>query len=134
MNFSSADLEILARTIFGEARGQDFKGQLAVAWVVRNRTMRPARFAPTVAGVCLAPLQFSCWNRTDPTFVRMVTVTLPDPAYVVALAAAATVLTDHALDPTGGADHYHATSIPPPAWARTMRLTVQLGDHLFYKE
>jgi N-acetylmuramoyl-L-alanine amidase len=134
MIFTTSDLEILARTGFGEARGQDFKGQLAVAWVVRNRAARPQRFSQTIAGVCLAPVQFSCWNRSDPTFVRMVTVTLPDPAYATALAAAATVLTDHALDPTGGADHYCATSIPTPPWARLMHRTVQIGDHVFYKE
>jgi spore germination cell wall hydrolase CwlJ-like protein len=133
VTFTSADLHILARTIFGEARGQDFEGQIAVAWVVRNRVARPRRFAPTVAGVCLSPMQFSCWNRADPTFERMVMVEIPDPAYVTALAAAGMVLTDRAPDPTGGADHYHATYVQP-YWARTMTRTVQLGAHVFYKE
>jgi spore germination cell wall hydrolase CwlJ-like protein len=63
----------------------------------------------------------------------MVTVEIPDPAYVTALAAAGMVLTDRAPDPTGGADHYARFDISP-YWARTMTRTVQLGAHVFYKE
>lgn len=133
MNFSAGDLNILARTVFGEARGQSFNGQVAVAWVVRNRTARPARFAPTITGVCLAPVQFSCWNRGDASFVRLVSVEPPDPAFVVALAAAGMVLTDTLPDPTGGADHYHATYVKP-SWAAKMYRTIQIGAHIFYKE
>lgn len=134
MTFSLGDLEVLARTVFGEARGQEFKGQLAVAWVVRNRAARPQRFAPTIAGVCLQPAQFSCWNRSDPNFSRLVSVSLPDPAYVTALAAAGMVLTDQATDPTGGADHYVADYIKAPSWTRLMKQTIKIGVHVFYRE
>lgn len=134
MTFSLGDLEVLARTVFGEARGQEFKGQLAVAWVVRNRAARPQRFAQTIAGVCLQPAQFSCWNRSDPNFVRLVSVALPDAAYVTALAAAGMVLTDQAPDPTGGADHYYASHIKPPAWSKAMKQTARIGAHIFWKE
>lgn len=140
MNFTTSDLLILARTIFGEARGQAFEGQVAVAWVVRNRMARGKRFAPTISGVCLAHKQFSCWNRDDPTFVRMVTVELPDPAYVSAIAAAGMVLTERLPDPTFGADHYFtaikppSASVWPPRWALSMKRTAQIGDHVFYKE
>lgn len=134
MIFNAADFDILARTIFGEARGQSFEGQVAVGWVIRNRTARPRRFQPTVASVCLAPKQFSCWNRDDPTFVRMVTVQTPDPAYVSALAAAGMVLTDRVSDPTGGADHYFAEYIQTPSWAKAMKQTAKIGAHVFFKE
>lgn len=133
MIFDAGDLDVLARTVFGEARGQVFQGQVAVAWVVRNRASRPGRFAAGVAGVCLQPVQFSCWNRNDPSFIRLVTVNLPDPSFVTALAAAGMVLTDHVPDPTGGADHYHATYVSPP-WAKSMKRTVQIGAHIFYRE
>ena len=131
--FDAGDFDVLARTVFGEARGQGFDGQIAVAWVIRNRAARPGRFAAGIAAVCLQPVQFSCWNRNDPSFIRLITVALPDPAFVSALAAAATVLTDHAPDPTGGADHYHATYVSP-SWAKAMTRTVQIGAHIFYKE
>lgn len=131
--FSAADLDILSRTIFGEARGQEFRGQVAVGWVVRNRAIRPNRFSPTVAAVCLKPLQFSCWNRADPTFERMVTVQLPDPAFVSAMTAAGLVLLDHTPDPTDGADHYHSVAVQP-RWAQGMKKTARIGDHIFYKE
>lgn len=140
MTFTASDLAILARTVFGEARGQEFTGQVAVAWTVRNRAARPDRFGKTIAAVCLAPKQFSCWNRDDPTFVRMVTVESPDPAYVAALAAAGLVLTERMPDPTLGADHYFTVAAPregmpwPPAWSRAMKRTVTIGDHVFYKE
>lgn len=139
-SFSTSDLDILARTIFGEARGQAFEGQLAVAWTVKNRTLRPSRFAPTASQVCLAHKQFSCWNREDPTFIRMVTVSTPDPAYVTALAAAGLVLTEQAKDPTGGADHYCTVKSPrpgmiwPPFWSKSMKRTAVIGDHQFFKE
>ena len=133
VSFTAGDLDVLARTVFGEARGQEFKGQLAVAWVVRNRVARGKRFSPTIAGVCLAALQFSCWNRNDPSFMRLMTVSVPDPAFVTALAAAGMVLTDQAPDPTMGADHYHATYVTP-TWAKEMRKTVQIGAHIFYRE
>jgi spore germination cell wall hydrolase CwlJ-like protein len=63
----------------------------------------------------------------------MVTVEIPDPAFVMAMAAAGMVLTDRAPDPTGGADHYHATYVNP-YWAPRMTRTVQIGAHIFYKE
>lgn len=132
--FQPGDLEILARTIVGEARGEPFEGQVAVAWVVRNRSAFPVRFGAGISGVCLKPLQFSCWNRTDPSFHRVVTAALPDPVYAKALAAAALVLTGEVMDPTHGADHYIATSIKPPSWAKSMKVTATIGRHIFFAE
>jgi len=37
-------------------------------------------------------------------------------------------------DPTGGATHYCATSMPkPPVWAKGARQKLKLGNHIFYK-
>lgn len=140
MTFSPADLDVLARTIYGEARNQPFEGQLAVAWVIRNRTARALRFGATIAEVCLKPLQFSCWNRNDPNFAKVVTVHEPDLALTKAGAAARMVLTELSGDPTFGADHYFTTNPPPgetkwpPEWAAGMKRTAIIGDHVFYRE
>lgn len=140
MNFSKGDLDVLSRTIYGEARNQPLDGQIAVGWVCRNRTARPDRFGASVADVCLRPMQFSCWNRNDPNFIRIVTVNEPDLAYAKAGAAARMVLADLASDPTQGADHYvtvqapQGTTVWPPSWAAFMRKTVVIGDHVFYRE
>lgn len=65
------DTDILARTIYGEARGESISGQEAIASVILNRVAFAKRrgrywWGNTIAGVCLAPWQFSCWNENDP--------------------------------------------------------------------
>lgn len=47
---SSSDLNLLARAIYGEARGEPYAGQVAVGAVILNR-VRDSRFPKTVAGV-----------------------------------------------------------------------------------
>ena len=64
------DTDILARTIYGEARGESISGQEAIASVILNRVAFAKRrgrywWGNTIAGVCLAPWQFSCWNEND---------------------------------------------------------------------
>lgn len=68
------DLDTVALTVWGEARGESMVGQSAVAWVIRNRQANPgwwSRPHHTLADVCLASYQFSCWNRNDPNYARL---------------------------------------------------------------
>lgn len=53
------DLTLMAATVYLEAEGEPDEGKLAVAWVIRNRADRKKL---SVRDICLAPLQFSCWN------------------------------------------------------------------------
>src|SRR3546814_13540556 len=67
----SAAIDVLARTVWGEARGESVRGMEAVASVVVNRVRRAiARggywWGNDVVGVCLRPCQFSCWADGDP--------------------------------------------------------------------
>lgn len=55
------DLDALALTIFGEARGEPLEGKAAVASVVMNRLTMPTRYGATVKEICLQARQFSVW-------------------------------------------------------------------------
>jgi spore germination cell wall hydrolase CwlJ-like protein len=141
---SSTDLDTLARTIWGEARGEGREGMEAVAWVVKNRAAIAQRHETvrgrphplfgdgTVAGACTPPLQFSCWNANDPNRALLLAVTRTDPAFGFACAIAAAVLDGGSADPTGGATHYHEASVHP-AWAEGQTPTARIGHHVFYR-
>lgn len=136
------DVVTLARTLWGEARGESMDGQIAVAWVIRNRATR-ARFAGRLVGrqgatahVCLAPWQFSCWNEGDPNRAKL--LVLREDQCRGEIGVASDVLDGLVADPTNGADHYHTIDPPPwaeawpPDWSTTMRETARFGGHVFY--
>ena len=128
------DLDMLARTIFGEARGETFSGKLAVGWVVRNRVEsgREQRFGSGIIGVCRKPWQFSAWNPGDPNERKCQEVTVADVSFVDCLAAARAALEGNLPDPTRGADHYHVAGIEP-YWAENRDPVAVIGRHVFYK-
>lgn len=88
------------------------------------------------AGVCQAQYQFSCWNKNDPNY-PFLSGAKPIPAgqFAKAQRAADQVIAGAVPDPTGGATHYYATTMPKaPAWAAKARQTVRVGQHLFFKD
>lgn len=61
------DLNVLAQTIWGEARQEGTKGMIAVGNVIKNRAEANKKmFGQGIRGVALKPKQFSCWNEGDP--------------------------------------------------------------------
>ncbi len=125
----------LARTLYGEARGEPREGQEAVANVILNRVRSP-RYPNTVSRVCLQRWQFSCWNEGD-----------PNRRVIEALQPGANAVFDALLDlaraaifgrlPVRVADalHYHADGIMP-AWVRNSpaaTLVARIGRHLFWR-
>jgi hypothetical protein len=52
----------LARTIYGEARGQNYASKMAVAWIIRNRLAK-GTWGSTYRSVVTARLQFTCWSK-----------------------------------------------------------------------
>ncbi|CAI8751554.1 N-acetylmuramoyl-L-alanine amidase [Pseudomonas chlororaphis] len=133
------DRDILARTLWGEARGEGLAGQIAVAWTIRNRVndgRTKSWWGEGYAGVCQAQYQFSCWNKNDPNY-PFLSGAKPIPAgqFAQAQRAADQVIAGAVPDPTGGATHYYATTMPrAPAWAAKARQTVRVGQHLFFKD
>ena len=132
------DLEIMARTIYGEARGEKWAGKVAVAWVIRNRAEadlgrdnRPDWWGEGIAGVCLRPWQFSCWNAKDKMRPKIEAADSLKLADCIRVAFA--VLTDEEPDPTKGATHYYASYIPEPKWAQGRTPTTVIGLHKFYR-
>ena len=122
---------VAARTINGEARGEGSDGMRAVAQVLLNR-VNDGRWGPTLAAVCLAPFQFSCWNVGDPNRKLLVALRDDDATLQLAMAALADALEPGAADPTHGATHYYADGLEMPGWTAGLTPTAHIGHHLFF--
>lgn len=141
---SAADIDIMARTLYGEARGEGHLGMVAVAHVICERVRRRRWYGRDVAGhddhsisaVCWKPWQFSCWNPGDPNLPLLSAVDLGDRHFRRAMSVACAVVNGEAGygDVTQGSDHYHAMGIPTPKWAQGRRHTVAIGRHLFFND
>lgn len=133
---SLSDQEVIARTLWGEARSQGIMGMVAVACVIMNRASMPGWWGTNLRGVCLAPMQFSCWNDDDPQAAKMHAPNLSDMAYYEARVIAEILFNNALNDITNGADHYRA-EYAHPAWADGKIPTYICGTmgsrHLFYK-
>lgn len=127
------DIDILARTLWGEARSEGRAGMQAVANVVMNRyRQRKSRFGMTVREVCLKPAQFSAWNRNDPNRPLMQAVGLSDARFRLAYEIAQLAVTGKLPDITHGSDHYYAITIRAPSWAAGQTPVTVIGAHKFY--
>ena len=130
------DTEIMAKTIYGEARGEGISGMEAVANVIINRHKMALLnnrtwWGKTIIEICLKPQQFSCWNPTDPNFKLLQQDLSDDKIYAICKRIALRALHGNLPDNTHGATHYHAIHINP-YWARGIIPSAQIGNHLFY--
>ncbi|NSW85227.1 MAG: cell wall hydrolase [Syntrophobacteraceae bacterium] len=133
------DSELLARCIYGEARGEGIEGMIAVGHVILNRC-DAGGYGEGLKGVILRRRQFSCFNSGDPNFIKLTQPELHDDAISVCRDVARRLLEmsqeeRKADDPTHGATHYHAASIRP-YWTKSLRMVFcrRIGGHLFWKE
>ncbi|TWC50130.1 cell wall hydrolase [Pseudomonas sp. SJZ080] len=133
------DIDVLARTLWGEARGEGPAGQVAVAWTIRNRVNdgNPRSWwGEGYAGVCQAPWQFSCWNKNDPNYPYLSGAKqIPPSQYALVMRNAKLVVDGATPDPTGGATHYYAKSMKTaPKWTVGAKQTVTIGNHVFFRD
>jgi spore germination cell wall hydrolase CwlJ-like protein len=137
------EVDTLARTMYGEARGESQPGLDAVAHVVLNRVDARSWWGRDVIAVCLKPWQFSCWNVADPNRRKLLDLAAADPLFAQASASAARLLDlqeeDHAArlrnDPTEGATHYYAPArVRKPAWAVGRTPCARIGGHDFFRD
>jgi N-acetylmuramoyl-L-alanine amidase len=135
------DIDILARTLYGEARGEYFRPDggisslIAIGNVIINRLRNPKRYGIGIQGVCQKAYQFSCWNRQDPNRVIIEAVSLGDDKVFDLCHSVATKLGEGEWpDLTQGSNHYHAASMRTyPAWAEGVKPQTRIGQHIFYR-
>ena len=124
-------IDYIARTAWGEARGEGTAGMQAVVNVIMNRVSRGGWYGLTPKEVVLKKYQFSCWNANDPNRAQLLVVDERNSAFATAKKLAAMAYAGDLPDITGGAINYHAKSISP-YWADKMQQTAQIGNHIFY--
>lgn len=135
--YSELAVDVLARTLWGEARGEGTQGMEAVASVVLNRVAVAMEkggywWGNDIISVCQKPYQFSCWNRSDANYRKLQALTEKDIHFATALRIARRAVADVLPDATNDATHYHANSILPD-WANGQTPTTVIGHHIFYK-
>ena len=117
---STTDLNLLARIISAEARGESYEGQVAVGAVVLNRVQHPS-FPDTISGVIYQPGAFTA--LTDGQFSKPV----QDSCYKAAQDAI------NGWDPTGGAIYYYNPKTATNSWIRSRPVVKTIGRHVFCK-
>lgn len=118
---SESDLEILAKIIYAEARGESYQGKVAVGAVILNR-VRSSKYPNTIKEVVFAPKQFSpvgsgTYYSAKPS----------EEEYNAAQEALSGV------DPTNGALTFYAYKYTKSAYHESMQHTVTIGGHKFFK-
>lgn len=116
--YRETELSLLARLVNGEARGEPYVGQVAVAAVVLNR-VRSDEFPDTVSGVIFQRGAFDAvWDgQFDLT---------PSESCIRAARDAM-----NGWDPTGGCLYYYNPSTATSEWIRTRQVQLSIGRHAF---
>ena len=115
---SSSEVDLLARVISAEARGEPYSGQVAVGAVILNRVEHPS-FPSTISGVVYQPGAFTC----------MVDGQCSEPVADSAVRAAQDAL--NGVDPSGGAIYYFNPTTATSAWIWSRPLITIIGNHRF---
>lgn len=122
------EVDTLARTLDGEARGESDEGMAAVAHVINNRSRNTGYYPSEIAR---QNKQFSTWNSDDPNRERIENLPSDSEEYQRAHRIAREVLDGRSEDPTGGATHYYNPNIANPDWSSSMQGNTAIGNHLF---
>ena len=117
---NSSDLNLLSRLVYGEARGEPYTGQVAVAAVVLNR-VKNSSFPNTIAGVIYQSGAF------DVVSDGQINLTPNETAKKAAQDAL------NGWDPTNGAIYYFNPSTATNKWIWSRPMTVTIGKHRFCK-
>ncbi|HWO95714.1 MAG TPA: spore cortex-lytic enzyme [Bacillus sp. (in: firmicutes)] len=118
--YSQNDLQLMANAVHGEARGEPYIGQVAVAAVIINR-INSASFPNSVAGVIFEPGAFTAvadgqiWLTPNETSKKAVLDAL------------------NGWDPTGNALYYFNPDTATSAWIWSRPQIKQIGKHIFCK-
>jgi N-acetylmuramoyl-L-alanine amidase len=118
--FSQNDIKLLANAVYGEARGEPFIGQVAVAAVILNR-VQSASFPHTISGVIFEPGAFTAvsdgqiWLTPNQTAKRAVLDAI------------------NGWDPSGHALYYFNPDTATSKWIWSRPQIKKIGKHIFCK-
>lgn len=116
--YSENDIQLMANAVYGEARGEPYEGQIAVAAVILNRINSPT-FPNTVSGVIFEPLAFTAvadgqiWLTPNDTAKRAVVDAI------------------NGMDPTEGATYYFNPDTATSGWIWGRPQIKRIGKHIF---
>ena len=119
---SASDVQLIARAVNGEARGEPYEGQVAVAAVILNR-VKHSSFPNSISGVIYQPGAFTA---------------VADGQINVPIAEGSTVYKAcqdamNGWDPTGGAIYYFNPDTATSSWIWSRTFIKQIGKHRFCK-
>ncbi len=117
-SYSNSDLNLLARVISGEARGENYTGKVAVGAVVLNR-VKSSSFPNTISGVIYQPYAFTAVADGQ------INVAPDNACYEAAKAAL------NGWDPTGGAIYYYNPKTATSSWIFSRTTVAVIGNHVF---
>lgn len=115
---SSTELNLLARAVYGEARGEPYAGQVAVAAVILNR-VRSSKFPNTVSGVIYQKGAFTAVSDGQ------INLMPASSAYNAARDAL------NGWDPTNGCLYYYNPATATSKWIWSLKVEVRIGRHSF---
>lgn len=128
------DLEILAKTLYGEASANNVKDAEAIASVILNR-VKLKNWPNQIDAVCLQPWQFSCWNKEYRSRID----NAKGKWYQQCIEIARRAISGEIADPTWRSTHYYATYIGVPKWAFGKKPVYSVehksgSKHLFFND
>ncbi|HWI48345.1 MAG TPA: cell wall hydrolase, partial [Rummeliibacillus sp.] len=116
--FSEEDLKLMANAVFGEARGEPYEGQVAVAAVILNRRDSPD-FPNTISGIIFQPRAFTAvadgqiWLTPNKQAMEAVIDAM------------------NGWDPSQHALYYFNPKTATSQWIWTRKQITQIGEHIF---
>lgn len=116
--YTSSDVQLLARLIHAEARGETYQGQVAVGAVVLNR-VKSSSFPNTISGVIYQPYAFTCVNDGQ--------INLSPNKTAVQAAKDAM----NGWDPSYGSLYYYNPKVATSSWIYSRPTVVTIGNHVF---
>ncbi len=115
---SANDVKLMANAVYGEARGEPYVGQVAIAAVILNRTKSPS-FPDTPSGVIFEPRAFTAvadgqiWLTPNEKAKKAVRDAL------------------NGWDPTGGCTYYFNPVTATSKWIWSRPQVKRIGKHIF---
>jgi spore germination cell wall hydrolase CwlJ-like protein len=115
---TTEEIDLLARAVYSEARGEHFEGQVSIAAVIMNR-LEHSDFPDSISGVIFEPQAFTAvadgqfWLQPDGTAYRAVEEALKGK------------------DPSGGALYYYNPATAASPWIFSRRPITRIGNHVF---